>query len=147
MGYTNYWRSKTTRPKKDIMSEAFRSDIRKIVEAANKRKIMCHLEESDTRIEVVDDLNISESFTLSTETTRSGEYEGFSYFCFCKTFECAFDAVVKCCIVAGIKAGLFEPILMFDGNRHDDSYARAVLLANMCGSDFAGFFASVPVED
>lgn len=147
MGYTNYWRPTTREPKKEMLTEDFRKDVRRIVEVANENHIKCHVKEYADSLTVVDDLGISETFALSTAPSDRGDYAGFTYFCFCKTYASPFDSVVKCCIVAGIKAGIFEPMLRFDGNRSDNEYERAVIIANKCGPDFAKMFASVPVED
>lgn len=147
MGYTNYWKSLTKTPKQEILSETFRAEIRKIVDVANKNGIKCHFEESPAYIGVHDDEEHSESFYLDTSASYPGEYYGFSTFCFCKTFGEPFDAVVKCCIVAAIKNNIFEPILSFDGNKSDEEYEKAVMLAKQVGSEFEEIFKSIPVED
>lgn len=147
MGYTNYWKPKTRKPKPEILSEDFRADIRRIVAVANENNIKCHMEERTDYIVVHDEEHHSESFYLDTKKNDIGDCYGFNCYTFCKTCACPFDAVVKCCIVAAIQNDLFDSILSFDGNKSDEEYTNALDLAKKIDPEFAKFFESIPVED
>lgn len=151
MGYTNYWSPKKPTPKPSILSEEFRAYLRKIVTVAYDNNIKCHVEEGDGFVAVIDDTQHSESFCLDTrpkvQNNRRKFYYGFNLFAFCKTYATPFDAVVKCCIVAGIKHDIFVPTLCFDGNKSDEEYIKALDLAKKIDPEFAKFFESIPVED
>lgn len=137
MGYTNYWTPTNRNPKPEVLTKGFRDDIHRIVDVANSEGvndilIPCSIEEGEDFVSVRDGKVNSESFYL--ETGEGNRKFGFNFFCFCKTYATPFDAVVKCCIAAGIKHGLFEPEMSFDGDVTDIEYLHAIQLARACGN-------------
>lgn len=140
MGYTNYWTPTNRNPKPEVLTKEFRDDIHRIVDVANSEGvndnlIQCAIDEGNDYIVVCPAKDGSESFYLETGDAYPNERKcGFNIFCFCKTFATPFDAVVKCCIAAGIKHRLFEPEMSFDGDVTDIEYLHAIQLARACGN-------------
>ncbi|SHK27339.1 hypothetical protein SAMN05720470_10111 [Fibrobacter sp. UWOV1] len=140
MGYTNYWTSKTSSPKPEILTAEFRADLMKLVETANKNGIKCRYSDDHYCVTVADEENRCESFYLNTE---EGNYYGmgFTWFDFCKTNALPFDAVVKCAIEIAVKHGIFEDDWSFDGDWSDKEYVKAVDLAKKADVGIYGAMA------
>lgn len=141
MGYTNYWTPKTRSPKPEILTEEFRSDVRKLVEVANQNGIKCELSETRKSLCIEDEEGFSESFFLDTEKESNSGGMGFSWFCFCKTCGTRFDAVVKCAIEIAVKHDIFCDEWSFDGDYSDEEYVKAVELAKKADVGIYGAMA------
>ena len=150
MGYTNYWTAKNKNPQKNYgaITKAFREDIHRIVAVANGKVIdgainECGIDEGEDYISVWSANYHSESFYLDWgECYPKDAKFGFNRCCFCKTYETPFDAVVKCCIAAGIKHEIFEPSMEFDGAFTDKAYANAIELAKACDNGLEAILKS-----
>ncbi len=141
MGYTNYWTPKTRSLKPEILTEEFMSDVRKLVDVANQNGIKCKLRETEMSLCIEDEEGFSESFLLDTEKERNSGGMGFTWFCFCKTCGCSFDAVVKCAIEIAVKHDIFCDEWSFDGDYSDEEYVKAVELAKKADVGIYGAMA------